>query len=123
MSNKGEIYLSVRKKSLFIILMIVIVLAGCSAAAKEREDYFDTTQKNIEDNQEEIQSALDDFVGAVFDSEPEKSIKLLNEEMIPKYEELLEMMDDVELKENELLRSEEHTSELQSRFELVCRLL
>jgi len=103
MSNKGEIYLSVRIKSLFIILMIVIVLAGCSAAAKEREDYFDTTQKNIEDNQEEIQSALDDFVGAVFDSEPEKSIKLLNEEMIPKYEELLEMMDDVELKENELL--------------------
>src|SRR5690625_3067906 len=89
--------------SLFIFLSLVVALAGCSAAAKERDEYFETTQKNIEDNQEDIQAALDDFVGAVFDSEPEKAIKLLNEEMIPKYEELLDMMDDVELKENELL--------------------
>jgi len=89
--------------SLFVFMSIVLVLAGCNAAAKEKDEYFETTQKNIDDNKEEIQSALDDFVGAVFDSEPEKSIKILNEDMIPKYEKLLKTMDEVELKENELL--------------------
>jgi len=84
-------------------MSIVLVLAGCNAAAKEKDEYFETTQKNIDANKEEIQSALDDFVGAVFDSEPEESIKILNEEMIPKYEKLLKTMNDVELKENELL--------------------
>src|SRR5699024_10853295 len=89
--------------SLFIFMSIGLLLAGCNAAAKEKDEYFETTQKNIDDNKEEIQSALDDFVGAVFDSEPEKSIKILNEDMIPKYEKLLKTMDEVELKENELL--------------------
>src|SRR5699024_4780479 len=88
---------------LFILMSIVLVLAGCNAAAKEKDGYIETTQKNIDANKEEIQSALDDFVGAVFDSEPEKSIKILKEEMIPKYEKLLKTMNDVELKENELL--------------------
>src|SRR5699024_11562259 len=51
---------------------------------------------------------------------------LLEHAVIHYYESYLEMMEEnihAYQKESTLDRSEEHTSELQSRFDLVCRLL
>lgn len=95
--------MTVRNWGLVIFMSMALVLAGCNAAAKEKDEYFDSSEEKFDEHQEGIQSALDDFVAAISDSEPEKAINILNDEMIPKYEEFIEVMDDVELKENDSL--------------------
>src|SRR5699024_3092739 len=46
-------------------------------------------------------------------------------EMVSENEELLKLYEDIysKISQGSMIRSEEHTSELQSRFDLVCRLL
>src|SRR5699024_12044081 len=47
----------------------------------------------------------------------------VNEKLARCQEEMFEIVDETKFREGLNLRSEEHTSELQSRFDLVCRLL
>lgn len=84
-------------------MSFILILAGCNAAEKEKEEYFDSMEKIFDDQKEEIQLKTEEFLDAVSNSESEKSIEILSEEMIPKYEELVETMDEAELKENDLL--------------------
>src|SRR5699024_12777861 len=72
-----------------------------------------TTEHRLEEIEQEMVEASSDYAKVKELNEEQQNLNTLYEDDITRWSEL------EELKE----RSEEHTSELQSRFDLVCRLL
>src|SRR5690625_5338069 len=104
-----------RKKFLFLFctLFLLGVMAGCSEDPKEelesyQKDFRENVIEPVHEINLELTTALNSFNDG--DANDEEVVLSLSEDLLNLIEEKRE-------------RSEEHTSELQSRGHLVCRLL
>src|SRR5699024_11656164 len=99
-----------------------------SNLTKLSRDVLDKTESS---NVKPISKQLDSLVQIMNDSDPEQLIKEDDRSWISKmirkpkhtWDEIFNKLTTDRAKIDKIDRSEEHTSELQSRFDLVCRLL
>src|SRR5699024_5265653 len=89
-----------------ITFSIVFLNGNLNVAAKSVQDY-ETEIKELDEKKNKVENKKNKITS------DKKSIKGKKDKNT----------DEQEVVNNDLKRSEEHTSELQSRFDLVCRLL
>src|SRR5699024_4462698 len=83
------------------------------------------TSSLLERNDVVVVASVSCIFGLGSPMEYQKQVVSLRKEMEISRDELLHALIDIQFERNDIdfQRSEEHTSELQSRFDLVCRLL
>src|SRR5699024_11652858 len=104
-----------KKHKILLVFISVILLVGCNVnkISDSEIDEKENLIKELAESNKQREKLEDDY------SELENKLNEANEKII---ELEAQLQNDSHIEET-VSRSEEHTSELQSRFDLVCRLL
>jgi len=87
---------------LIIIGFISVVIAGCGPS-EEVETYFEEVNEEVMNEGQEVDVAIEELVEAVYAQEPEKAIDILNEQIIPLNESILEKLQNADVSEDDLV--------------------
>lgn len=103
-NRKGEINLATHKLKSFIFLTLLILLSSCSNASDEFNTYFNDTYPDIKDDSSQAKASTQEYMNLILESKPKKAIELLNNNVIPEHEALLEKIEIVDVTEADLVK-------------------
>lgn len=120
-NRKGAISLSLDKLKSFIFLSLLIILSSCSNSPDEFDTYFNDTYPEIEDKAVQAEKSTQEYMNLILGAEPYEAIELLNNQVIPQYEVLLEKLDNVDLTDTGLAKFNKLSQEV-TKINLEKRL-
>lgn len=81
---------------MFLLSVLILMSACTNAKDQELSDYVDKMKEDLE-GESEVDTHIAAFENLILDAKPEEALELLQDEIIPRYEELVEENEGLEL--------------------------